>query len=120
AHAAEQLQDVDVIFVGSGPEKITAGQCVGARPHEEIPVWMNASDVLCLPSLNEGLPNVALEAMACGLPVVASRVGGVREIVQEGENGSLVPPSDAGALAAALRAALARTWDREAIVRSVA
>ena len=83
ARAAGQLQDVEVVFVGSGPEKITAGRCVGARPHDEIPLWMNASDVLCLPSLNEGLPNVALEAMACGLPVVASRVGGMPEIMRE-------------------------------------
>ena len=119
AHAAEQLQDIDVIFVGSGPEKITAGQCVGARPHEEIPSWMNASDVLCLPSLNEGLPNVALEAMACGLPVVASRVGGVPEIVQEGVNGFLVPPSDPNALAEALRRALATKWNHEAVRASV-
>jgi len=119
ARAAEELQDVDVIFVGNGPEKITAGRCVGARPHEEIPLWMNASDVLCLPSLNEGLPNVALEAMACGLPVVASRVGGVPEIVQEGVNGFLVPPSDANTLAETLRRALATKWDGVAIRASV-
>jgi glycosyltransferase involved in cell wall biosynthesis len=80
---------------------------------------MNASDVLCLPSLNEGLPNVALEAMACGLPVVASRVGGVPEIVHEGVNGFLVAPSDPNALAEALRRALATKWDREAIRASV-
>jgi len=92
---------------------------LGARPHEEIPLWMNACDVLCLPSLSEGLPNVALEAMACGLPVVASRVGGVPEVVRDGVNGFLVPPSDPGALADALRRALATKWDREAIRASV-
>ena len=119
SRAAEQLQDVDVIFVGNGPEKITVGRCVGARPHEEIPLWMNASDVLCLPSLNEGLPNVALEAMACGLPIVASRVGGVPEIVREGVNGFLVPPSDPRALAEALQHTLATIWDGEAIRGSV-
>jgi glycosyltransferase involved in cell wall biosynthesis len=119
AWAADQMQDVEVVFVGSGPEKITAGRCVEARPHEEIPLWMNSSDVLCLPSLNEGLPNVALEAMACGLPVVASRVGGVPEIVHEGVNGFLVAPSDPNALAEALRRALATKWDREAIRASV-
>jgi glycosyltransferase involved in cell wall biosynthesis len=119
ARAAEQLHDVDVILVGSGPETVTAGRCVGSRPHEEIPLWMSACDVLCLPSLNEGLPNVALEAMACGLPVVASRVGGVPEIVQEGVNGFLVPPSDPNALAEALRRSLATKWNREAIRTSV-
>ena len=119
ARAAEQLQDVDVIFVGSGPETITTGRCVGSRPHQEVSSWMNASDVLCVPSLNEGLPNVALEAMACGLPVVASRVGGVPEIVQEGVNGFLVPPSDPHALAEALQRALAMKWDREAIRASI-
>jgi len=80
---------------------------------------MNACDVLCLPSLSEGLPNVALEAMACGLPVVASRVGGVPEVVRDGVNGFLVPPSNPSALADALRRALATKWDREAIRASV-
>jgi glycosyltransferase involved in cell wall biosynthesis len=120
AKAADQLPDnIDVLLVGSGPERITTGRCVGARPHDEIPLWINASDVLCLPSLNEGLPNVALEAMACGLPVVASRVGGVPEIVRDDVNGLLVPPSDPAALADALRRALAMKWDHEAIHTSV-
>jgi glycosyltransferase involved in cell wall biosynthesis len=120
ARAAQQLPEADVIFVGSGTEKISAGRRVGARPHDEIPLWMNACDVLCLPSLNEGLPNVVLEAMACGLPVVASRVGGVPEIVHEGVNGLLTPAGDAAALAAALRQALSLSWDVVAIRESVA
>ena len=120
ARAAEQLSETDVIFVGSGTEKIDAKRCVGARPHDEIPLWMNACDVLCLPSLNEGLPNVLLEAMACGLPVVASRVGGAPEIVREGVNGLLTPAGDAAALAAALRKALTLRWDALAIRESVA
>lgn len=119
AQAADRLRDIDVIFVGNGSERITAGRCVGARPHDEIPLWMNACDMLCLPSLNEGLPNAALEAMACGLPVVASRVGGVPEVVRDGVNGFLVPPSDPDALAAALERALAAKWDRNEICASV-
>ena len=133
--------DLDVIFLGTGSEAAPLQEAfcmfvatsktlhwrddcptvflLGARPHEEIPLWMNACDVLCLPSLSEGLPNVALEAMACGLPVVASRVGGVPEIVRDGVNGFLVPPSNPGALADALRRALATKWDREAIRASV-
>jgi glycosyltransferase involved in cell wall biosynthesis len=115
AKAAERLSETDVIFVGSGSEKIGSGQCVGRRPHDEIATWMNACDVLCLPSLSEGLPNVVLEAMACGLPVVASRVGGVPEIVREGVNGLLVPPGDSRILAATLNKALATRWDAAAI-----
>jgi glycosyltransferase involved in cell wall biosynthesis len=133
--------DLDVIYLGSGSEvaPLQKAFCMfvatsttlywrddcptvfllGARPHEEIPLWMNACDVLCLPSLSEGLPNVALEAMACGLPVVASRVGGVPEVVRDGVNGFLVPPSNPSALADALRRALATKWDREAIRASV-
>lgn len=120
ARAAKQLPQAEVIFVGSGTEKINAGRCVGARPHDEIPLWMNACDVLCLPSLNEGLPNVVLEAMACGLPVVASRVGGVPEIVRESVNGLLTPAGEAAALATALRQALTLNWDPVAIRESVA
>jgi glycosyltransferase involved in cell wall biosynthesis len=118
------LEDVDLVFVGAGPEsaKINGDRrirLVGVQPHPDIPRWMNACDVLCLPSLSEGVPNVALEAMACGLPVVASRVGGVPEVVEHGENGLLVPAGETHALGAALREALTRPWDRQAICRSV-
>lgn len=119
AEAAEQIDRGDIVFVGSGTQMPTVGHCVGARPHEEIPLWMNACDVLCLPSLNEGLPNVALEAIACGLPVVASRVGGVPEVVQDGVNGFTVPPSDPDALADALQRTLEMKWDRDAVRASV-
>jgi glycosyltransferase involved in cell wall biosynthesis len=117
--AAARHLDAEVIFVGAGRQRTATGRYVGARPHEEIPLWINASDVLCLPSQSEGLPNVALEAMACGLPVVASRVGGVPEVVRDGTNGLLVPPSDPHALADALRRALTMKWDRDAIRASV-
>jgi glycosyltransferase involved in cell wall biosynthesis len=62
-----------------------------------------AYDAFCLPSLIEGLPMALIEAMGTGLPVIASAVGGVPEVVLEGENGFLVPPADAQALATALR-----------------
>jgi glycosyltransferase involved in cell wall biosynthesis len=116
----DNFEDVDLVFVGAGPHKITQGCHVGVRPHDEIPLWMNACEVLCLPSLNEGLPNVMLEAMACGLPVVASRVGGVPEVVRDGVNGFLVLPGDANNLSAALRKALSTHWDRSVITSSVA
>jgi glycosyltransferase involved in cell wall biosynthesis len=119
-----QFDDVDLLFIGSGSEskKIKPSDRVkllGAQPHDKIPLWMNACDVLCLPSLNEGLPNVALEALASALPVVASNVGGVPEIIRDGVNGLLVAPRNPDALAAALRVALTFTWDRSAVMLSV-
>ena len=67
---------------------------LGAIPHTQIPLWMAAADVFVLPSSQEGFGLVALEAMACGTPVVASRVGGLSEFVDSGKNGYLVEPGD--------------------------
>lgn len=74
---------------------------LGRRPHEEIAQFYHAADHLGLPSLREGCPNVVLEALASGLPIIASDVGGVPEIVTE-EFGVLVPPTDHDAWVAAL------------------
>ena len=65
---------------------------VGRVVHDEIPCWMNASDVFVLPSLDEGMPNTVIEALACGLAVVASRVGGTVDVIQDGVNGLLIEP----------------------------
>ena len=75
----------------------------GRRPTAEVPVWLNAADVLVLPSRSEGRPNVVLEAQACGRAVVATRVGGTPELIEDGETGLLVDSGDAVGLAAALR-----------------
>lgn len=90
----------------------------GRRPHEEIPAWMAASDLFCLTSIREGCPNVILESLASGRPVVATRVGGIPELTSP-DTSILVPPSDPEALAAALVLALERTWDPEALRASV-
>ena len=87
----------------------------GAAAHAQLPRWMQAADVLALPSHAEGVPNVVLEAMACGLPVVATAVGGIPEVLPP-TAGVQVPAHDIGAISGALNEALARTWDREAIL----
>lgn len=72
----------------------------GAR--SDIAALMHSFSLFALPSLAEGTPVSLLEAMACGLPVVASNVGGIPEVIQNGEHGSLVPVADSTALAAAI------------------
>ena len=74
----------------------------GRRPSSEIPAWLCAADVLALPSLSEGRPNVVLEAQACGIPVVATRVGGTPELVRHEDTGILVEAGSPTSLAAAL------------------
>jgi glycosyltransferase involved in cell wall biosynthesis len=87
----------------------------GALPTEGVRQALSASDVFVLASRNEGWANVLLEAMACGLPVVASDVGGNAEVVCRPEVGSIVPFDDHAALVRALRRALTQAWDRAAI-----
>lgn len=87
----------------------------GPLPSTELPRVLSAADVFVLATRNEGWANVFLEAMACGLPVVATDVGGNREVIASPAVGSIVPFDDAAALAQALRDALARRWDRAAI-----
>ena len=92
----------------------------GVLAQNEVSTWIAASDLLCLPSLNEGMPNVVVEALATGIPVVASRVGGIPALIKDGENGKLVPASDVLALADAIEEVLLRQWDRGVIRSSVA
>jgi glycosyltransferase involved in cell wall biosynthesis len=86
----------------------------GRRPHHEVPIWLSASDVCCLASRREGCPNVVLEALASGRPVVAADVGGVSELVNP-SNGITVAPESSLALAAGLHEALGRPWDPAAL-----
>jgi glycosyltransferase involved in cell wall biosynthesis len=71
-------------------------------PYSEVPKYLSASDVFVLPSISEGLPTVVLEAMATGIPVVATNVGGVPDILEDGDNGLLVSPGKPRALAEAI------------------
>jgi glycosyltransferase involved in cell wall biosynthesis len=82
----------------------------GAQPPAEVARWMAASNLVTLPSYSEGHPNVLVEALACGRPVVATPVGGIPEVV-DASSGLLVPVRDAAALATGLTQALQRDWD---------
>jgi D-inositol-3-phosphate glycosyltransferase len=79
---------------------------IGAQPQERLPLFYRAADVVAVPSRYESFGLVAVEAMACGAPVVASRVGGLRYTIEEGASGLLVPHNDPAALASALAAVL--------------
>jgi glycosyltransferase involved in cell wall biosynthesis len=107
---------VPLIIIGDGPlaqplRQRAAGLPVtflGWQPNAEVRRWMAGAMAVCVPSQragtgdSEGLGHVVLEAMAAGVPVVASRHGGISEIVADGETGLLVPPGDPGALADAV------------------
>jgi glycosyltransferase involved in cell wall biosynthesis len=87
----------------------------GRKTPPEIARLMNAADLLAVPSKNEGVPNVILEAFASGLPVVASNVGGIPEVLNDPALGRLVPPDDLPALSIALRDQLSAPRDTAAI-----
>lgn len=111
------LSRTKLIMLGDGPlagnaralgDQLHFGPNVvlgGRKSAAEVARYMQAADVLCVPSVNEGVPNVVLEAFACGLPVVASRVGGIPEVHPGETCGRLVEPRLA-TVAAALRAVL--------------
>ena len=104
--------DVKLMFVGKGKlesELKAMADDMGARDRVLFPGWrddiheiMPVFDIFVLPSLNEGMGRVLVEAMAAGKPVVASRTGGIPDLVAEGETGFLVDPGDTNGLAKAI------------------
>ncbi len=99
-----------LLIAGEGPQeaelkKLAASLAIDARflgRVDDVPALMNAADAFALSSVVEGLPMVLLEAAASGLPAVASDAGGVREVLEGGEAGLVVPVSDPAAMAAAM------------------
>lgn len=121
--AFERLRDHEpdarLLVIGDGPERARlvalAGRGVtflGER--HDVPELLSALDAFVLCSLNEGISNTILEAMAAAVPVVATRVGGNPELVEDGICGTLVPPREPAALAGALRAYCTRPKLRSA------
>jgi glycosyltransferase involved in cell wall biosynthesis len=93
---------------------------VPQRPHDEIRLWMAAADLFCLATKSEGWSNAIMEALACGLPVVTTQVGGNVELVRDGRDGFLVPFWDQQHFCNAVSRALDTSWDREEIARRAA
>ncbi|RJQ23914.1 glycosyltransferase family 4 protein [Candidatus Parcubacteria bacterium] len=89
------------------------------QPHHLIPVFMGACDVFCLPSIREGRPNVIIEALASGRPVIATNIGGIPELIQHGYNGYLFEAGDVDALVQFILKALQQVWSSEKIRGSV-
>jgi glycosyltransferase involved in cell wall biosynthesis len=126
ASLRSQRLNLHVYIIGEGPDRpliesaIQANKASGyihalpACPFDEVAVWMAAANLVTLPSYMEGCPNIVLEALASGRPVVATNVGGIPEVLSD-ECGRLVPPRDAGSLAHALATVLDRSWDAKAI-----
>jgi glycosyltransferase involved in cell wall biosynthesis len=108
-----RLAAARLVIVGDGPQDSALRELVAATgldsrvlfagQQQDVAPWMQALDVFALPSTgNEGVPQALIQAMACGLPVVTTPVGAIRELVKDQETGLLVPPEDVNALASAL------------------
>lgn len=122
--ALQNLPEVSLIIIGDGPEAHRLKELVkrynlesrvrfvGVIPQTELRAYYSAADLLILASSREGWPNVLLEAMACGTPVVATRVWGVPEIVAAPEAGVLVDDRSAAALAQGVRHLLEANIER--------
>ena len=90
---------------------------VGHMPHKDVNQWLNASDVFVLPSIRESFGIVQLEALVCGLPVVATRNGGSEEIITDSAYGILCGVKDSGDLAKAISLSIKKEWDQERIIK---
>jgi teichuronic acid biosynthesis glycosyltransferase TuaC len=130
--AAETVGSADrLIVIGNGilRERLAADiqaedlrgtvRMLGSLPPPEVADWMQAASVLCLSSHHEGMPNVVVEALASGLPVVATAVGGIPDLVKPDSSGCLADAGDPRQFAAALTRAFARNWDAGQIAATV-
>jgi glycosyltransferase involved in cell wall biosynthesis len=123
ARAVSEISGVRLVLVGDGPERARIASALagdrlillGTRPRAEVALAYQACDVLALPSEREGWPNVVTEALAAGLPVVATDVGAVPEILADERYGAVVARGDGRALVAGLRRFLDAPPEREQV-----
>ncbi len=120
---------LELLIIGDGYLSVTLKDLVkrlridshvrflGQIDHDAIPDYIGMSDILVLPSLSEGMPNVIKESLACGIPVVATEVGGVPELITSDHLGILVPPANIDVLSDAIEIAIGRTWSQEQLIR---
>lgn len=124
--ALAQASGATLLIAGTGPEEANlrnlASRCgvaervrfLGHIEHDDLPTYFSAADVLVLPTGSEGMPNVVLEAMACGTPVVATSVGGIPELLTVPEAGRLMTERTPDALIAAVTDLMQDYPDRHA------
>jgi len=126
AYKSSQTENSQLIYIGTGEcssqlkdysQNLTEGkriQLVGAVKHDVLNSWFNAADVVCLPSHNEGVPNILLEAFSSGVPSVATNVGGIPEIFCD-DCGKLVSLGDKNELTTAIDSVLMSNNNRKKI-----
>lgn len=127
---AKSGRDVKLRIVGEGPARSELATTIdklgladqvelaGEQPPETVLEELQAADLFCMSSFNEGLPISLMEAMAVGVPVVTTWIAGIPEIAKDGETATTVPPADAQALADGIATALGGRDERKAIARA--
>lgn len=127
ANVCNDYPTLNLVYAGSGIEKkrltelskalniADKVQLLGSVEHHKLPALITHAKALVLPSYNEGVPNVVLEAMACGTPVLATRVGGIPEVIDEKVCGKLIKPRCEKAVENGLNDILNQAWDKDSI-----
>jgi glycosyltransferase involved in cell wall biosynthesis len=128
AALAQSFPQLRLYILGEGTYRSTLEQLVrekkmqdrvfffGTRPNEELPLWFSSADLSCLMSSREGWPNVVSEAFACGTPVLATRAGGIPEIINSPDLGMLAE-RNVQSIVVGLERALTKPWNRTEIAR---
>lgn len=129
ANSAALTKGIKLVFAGNGammgPLNTKVTQLgiqdkvifLGSINHDQVPVWLQHAQLLALPSYHEGVPNVLLEAMASGIPVIATNVGGIPEVVNEKICGKLFAPQNSTAVSEAINHVLLKDWSVHDIKR---